>query len=197
LAVRAHDVCAADDQRRGASVVADGDPLVVGEQRGVRAKEAADAFGVMDGSVEVGVVADADGPVEDRSGDGAQEEFQQRPLRAIAAKREHEGAAEFGVAERHERVELGSAAGFFEFAGQVVDTALATGGVQVEDLFADADADVALAMIVFKDAVRQILKRESAAGDVGRGYPARPVPGFVEAHAPPPWKCFSRLCQHS
>ena len=63
LAARALEVLAADADRRGAAVIADRHPLVVGHQRVVGAEQLADRGRVMDAGVEVGVVADAAGHV--------------------------------------------------------------------------------------------------------------------------------------
>jgi hypothetical protein len=58
LAVGAADGRAGGDDGGGAAVVADGDVLVVGQERVVGAEHRADIGGVVDGGVEVGVVAD-------------------------------------------------------------------------------------------------------------------------------------------
>ena len=56
-------------------MVADGDVFVVGEKRLVGAEELADAGGVVDGGVEVGVVGDVDGFEESGAGDGVEGGF--------------------------------------------------------------------------------------------------------------------------
>jgi chloramphenicol 3-O-phosphotransferase len=57
----ATDCGAAHDQRRCTTVIADGHVFVVGEEWILRTEETADACGVMDGGVEVGVVGRFDG----------------------------------------------------------------------------------------------------------------------------------------
>src|SRR5438552_2162029 len=52
------DISAADNNRRRASVIRDGDVLVVREKRIIRTKDLADIRGVIDRRIEVGVVAD-------------------------------------------------------------------------------------------------------------------------------------------
>src|SRR5487761_2507054 len=49
----------ADNNRRGTAMIPDRNVLIVGQQRVVGSKQFPDARGVMDGGVEVGVVADA------------------------------------------------------------------------------------------------------------------------------------------
>ena len=61
LSVGATDVGSAEHQRRGAAVIGDGHPFVVGQERIVGAEELADVRGVVDGGVEVGVVVNCDG----------------------------------------------------------------------------------------------------------------------------------------
>src|SRR5207244_12893812 len=61
---------AADHDRRRAAVIADGDVLIVREQRVVRTKHAADVRRAMNGRVEVRVVADMDGRGEPDDGKG-------------------------------------------------------------------------------------------------------------------------------
>jgi hypothetical protein len=56
----------------GAPVISDGDVFVVGEERLVGAEELADAGGVVDGGVEVGVVGDVDWLEERGAGDGVE-----------------------------------------------------------------------------------------------------------------------------
>ncbi len=58
LPAGAPDLRSADHDGGGAAMVADGNVLVVGQQRVVGAEQPADACGVIDGGVEVGVVAD-------------------------------------------------------------------------------------------------------------------------------------------
>src|SRR5690242_5470681 len=58
LTLRTLEALTADTDRGGATVIADGHPLVVRHQRLVGAKQLADCSRVMDAGVEVGVVTD-------------------------------------------------------------------------------------------------------------------------------------------
>ena len=69
LAARPHDVGAADDDRAGAAVVADGQPAPVREQRlRVRPEHPPQVRRVLERRVEVDVVGDREGQVERRVG---------------------------------------------------------------------------------------------------------------------------------
>ena len=104
------DRVAADDDRGGSAVIADGDVFVVGEKRLVGAEELTYAVGVVDGGVEVGVVGDVDGFFEGRSGDGVEGGFGFFLVLGLCVGVEEggEGLAEESpglVALGHERIE--------------------------------------------------------------------------------------------
>ena len=107
----------------GAAVIADGDVLVVGEERLVGAEELAGARGVMDGGVEVGVVGDVNWLVEGRAGDGMEGGFGLFSLFGfyVGVQEGREGFAEespgFG-ALGHEQVEGWGLTGFGERWGE-------------------------------------------------------------------------------
>src|SRR5579871_195913 len=61
LAMRALDFRSTDNDRRGTSVIADGNVFVIWQQRVIGAEHAADVGRVKDGGVEIGVVANVDG----------------------------------------------------------------------------------------------------------------------------------------
>jgi hypothetical protein len=90
-------------------VIANGNVLVVGEKRLIGAEELADAGGVVDGGVEIGVVGNVDWLDEGRSGDGVECRF--GGLSAlwlrIGMKQVRDGFAKQRpgtMAKRHERV---------------------------------------------------------------------------------------------
>ena len=72
-------------------MVADGQVFVVGKKRLIGAEEVADAGGVVDGGVEVGVVGDVDRPAEGGAGDGME-----RAFGCLPAVRVYVGVEEFG-----------------------------------------------------------------------------------------------------
>ena len=128
-------------------MIADGDVFVVGEKRLVGTEELADAGGVVDGGVEVGVVGDVDGLGEGCAGDGVESGF--GCLAAVGVlvgvEERGEGFAEERpgtMAERHERIEDGGLAGFDEGWGE---QAGGGAGVEVEEVSADGDAEMLLA----------------------------------------------------
>ena len=154
-------------------MVADGQVFVVGEERLVGAKELADASGVVDGGVEVGVVGDVDGSAEGRSCNGVE-----GGLGCFSAVRffvgveeRSEGFAEEcpgAMAERHKRIEDGSLAGFDQGWGE---QAGGCAGVEIEEVGADGDTEV-LAVFDFEGSVGEMGEREICRGFVGFGEPA-------------------------
>ena len=131
-------------------MVADGEPGVVGEQRGVGAEELADVGGVVEGGVEVGVVFGGYGLVEDRSGGGEHERGYEALLVGVAARAGLDSDKEFGealaesrpccVANAHERVERGGRAGGLDVEREGGEEVVGLELVEVEDEGADAYA---------------------------------------------------------
>ncbi len=129
-------------------MIADGDVFVVGQERIVGTEELADARGVMDGGVEVGVVADLGGKLHLHIAHGNEHRLQARFCGGIPSARgeqRRDSAAERRPgcgAERHQ-------IGFRGFAAcrrrrrrkKFAEKALAGAGAQIEDLVADGDAD--------------------------------------------------------
>jgi hypothetical protein len=128
LAAGAEDFCTANDERGRAAVVADGDPLVVGEEGLVGAEELADVGGVMDGGVEVGVVLDGYRLEEDGVRHGEHQRGDEALLVGVAFGAVLNGFEEVeeALAERrpgartaaHEGVELRGGAGGLEVGGE-------------------------------------------------------------------------------
>mmetsp|Transcript_4941 Transcript_4941/g.17802 ORF Transcript_4941/g.17802 Transcript_4941/m.17802 type:complete len:315 (+) Transcript_4941:3963-4907(+) len=154
LALGPAQLGSADDDGAAAAVVADGHPLVVGQQRVVRAKQAADGTGMVDAGVEVGVVADVAGQRE--LGLGLGQELLHRGALFERVEQPVAQCAALAAGAGHQRVEVGDAP-----------------GGQVEDLVADADADTpGLQRAGTAEAAeRQVLQREVGGRVVGRGHP--------------------------
>ena len=173
LAGGTDDGDSAGDDGGGAAVVADGNVFVVGEKRLVGTEELADAGGVVDGGVEVGVVGDVDGSAEGRAGDGVEGGFGCLPaVRLFVGVEERgEGFAEErpgAMAEGQERIEDRSLTGFDQGWGE---QAGGGAGVEVEEVSADGDAEMLLAF-VFEGSVGQVGEREVCCGFIGFGEPA-------------------------
>ena len=154
-------------------MVADGNVFVVGEKRLIGTKELADAGGVVDGGVEVGVVGDVDGSAEGGSGDGVEGGFGCLPAvrLCVGVEKRGEGLAEERpgtMAERQEWIEDRSLTGFDQGWGE---QAGGGAGVEVEEVSADGDAEMLLAF-VFEGSVRQVREREVCGGLVGFREPA-------------------------
>ncbi len=131
-------------------MVADGNVFVVGQERLVGTEELADAGGVVDGGVEVGVVGDVDGLGEGRAGDGVEGGF--GCLSAVelfvGVEECSEGFAEERpgtMAERQERIEDRGLTGFDQGWGE---QAGGGAGVEVEEVGADGDAEMLLAFVI-------------------------------------------------
>ena len=206
LAQRAAYRRATDDKGRGPPVIADGHPLVVGQQRVVRAEQFAHRGGVVDAGVEVGVVADLTGQLHRAVGLRAQAGLQHGLQRAAFGQcRAQPGpqAASGGRAQAHEGVEVTAGQG-----GQPVAQGVGPGGIrrerprgravgeqrvlhqpQVQHLVTDGDAYAGRAGRVMRRHRRrreapegQVLNGEVGVLGVGRIHPAaqRGVVGGVE-----------------
>jgi hypothetical protein len=154
-------------------VIADGNVFVVGEERLIGTKELADAGGVVDGGVEVGVVGDVDRSAESRSGDGVEGGFGCLPAVGfhVGVKEGDEGFAKErpgAMAERHDWIEDRSLTGFNQ---GMREEAGGRAGVEVEQVNADGDTEVLLAF-VFEGAVGQVREGEVCGGFVGFREPA-------------------------
>ena len=149
-------------------MVADGNVFVVGEKRLIGTEELADAGGVVDGGVEVGVVGDVDGLSEGCAGDGMESGFG-----CLSAVRLFAGVEERGerfaeecpgaMAERHKRIEDGSLAGFDQGWGEQAGRGA---GVEVEEVSADGDAEMLLAFVI-EGSVGQVGEWEICGGFIG------------------------------
>ena len=89
--MRTLDGYAAREDGRGSSVIADGDVFVVGQERIVGTEETANACGVVDGGVEVGVVGDVGGLDDGRAGDGVEDGFGGVAVRGFGVRVEEFG----------------------------------------------------------------------------------------------------------
>ena len=174
---RPRELLARDADRRAAPVVADGHPLVVGQQRVVGAEHLADGGGVEDAGVEVGVVADAGGHrvfglgLRHQGGlpGGLAGGARAQAVRQRLAQR-HAGRAAPG----HQRVEaavLGAGQCGGGLAGELPRLHQRQ---QVDDLVADGRAGPERlgAAGAAEDAQRQVLDRKVGAVGVGAGHPA-------------------------
>ena len=133
----------------------------------------ADASGVVDGGVEVGVVGNLDGSAEGGAGQGVEGRFG-----CLPAVRVHVGVEELGegfaeerpgaMAERHQWIEDRSLTGFDqgwrEQAGR-------SAGVEVEEVSSDGDAEMLLAFII-EGPVGQVGEGEIGGGFIGFREPA-------------------------
>jgi hypothetical protein len=154
-------------------VIADGKVFVVGQKGLVGTEELADAGGVVDGGIEVGVVGDLDGSAEGGTGYGVEGSFD-----CLSAIRVHVGVEELGegfaeerpgaMAERQERIEDRSLAGFDQSWGKQAGR---RAGVEVEEVGAYGDTEMLLAF-VFEGSVRQVREGEVCGGLVGFREPA-------------------------
>ena len=154
-------------------MIADGDVFVVGEERLVGAEELADAGGVVDGGVEVGVVGDVDWLEEGGSGDGVEGGFGGLPAVGFGGGVEEvgEGFAEQrpgARAEGHEWIEDRGLAG----CGEAWREEAGCGAVvEVEQMGADGDAEVLLAFVL-EGSVGEVGQGKVGGGVVGCGEPA-------------------------
>jgi hypothetical protein len=128
-------------------MIADRDVFVVGEERLVGTEELADAGGVVDGGVEVGVVGDVDGFDESRTGDGVEGRFGCLPAAGfnVGGEQAGEGFAEQGpgaMAQRQEWVEGGRLAHAYEGWGKQTGGGA---GVEVKEMRPDGDAEMLFA----------------------------------------------------
>ena len=172
LAARAHEGRPGGHHRGRTAVVADRHPLVVRQQRVVRAEQLAHRRGVVDADVEVGVVADLAGQAQLHGGLRMQRRLPSGLLRAALAQSARERQAQGPALRGRQRQQAGHVG--------MVDQA---GGAQVQHLVADGNADApAILGMGAEAAERQVLQGEVAAGDMGAGHPAaqRGVVGLVE-----------------
>ena len=140
-------------------MIADGNVFVVGQERLVGAEELADAGGVVDGGVEVGVVGDVDGFDERGAGDGVEGGFGclsavwfrggwRRPVRVSRRS----------VQERGRGPSVGSGLGPGRLRQGWGEQIGCGAGVEVEQMSADGDAEVLLAF-----------ELEGSVGEMGQG----------------------------
>jgi len=152
-------------------VVADGKVLVVGEEGLVGAEELADAGGVVDRGVEVGVVGDVDGICQRGSGDGVEGSFGFFPVRRGCGEEVGHGVAEErpGLgAEGHQGVEHRGLAGGLEGGREEIGFGA---GMEVEEMGSDRNAEV-LPVFNLKGSVGEMGEGEVGGGIVGAGEPA-------------------------
>jgi hypothetical protein len=154
-------------------MVSNGNVLIVREKRLVGAKEMADTRGVVDRSVEVGVVGDVDRFDEGGAGDRVEGR-----LGCLSTARLFVSLQDTSeclakkcpglMAERHERVERWSLTGFDQSRGQQVGHGA---GMEVEEMNADSDAQV---LLTFKleGPEWQMREGEIGGGLIGFGKPA-------------------------
>ena len=173
LAGGTEDWDSAGDDGRRATVVADGNVFVVGEKRLFGTEELADAGGVVDGGVEVGVVGDVNGLDQGGPGDGVEGGF--GCLSAVGlfvgVEERGEGFAEERpgtMAERQKRIEDRSLAGFDKGWRKQAGRGA---GVEVEEVSADGDAEMLLAFVV-EGSVGQVGEGEVCGGFIGFREPA-------------------------
>ena len=173
MAVGTLDGDVAGKDRGSSSVIADGDVPVVWQERLVRTEETADAGGMVDGGVEVGVVGYVDGFEESGSGDGVKSRFGGLAVRWVgvdvkesgkSVSEERPGAWAVG----HEWVEDGSLAGGGEAGRQEAGFGA---GVEVEQVGSDSYAEARLT-VEFEGSVREMGQGEICCGNVCGGQPA-------------------------
>ena len=151
-------------------MVADGDVFVVGEKWLVGTEELADAGGVVDGGVEVGVVGDVDGFGQGGSGDRVQGGFgclSAVRLFVLMEERSERFAEECPgtMAEGQKWIQDWGLTGFDEACGEQAGLGA---GMEVEEVSADCDAEMLLAFVI-EGSVGEVCKGEVCFGFVGVG----------------------------
>ena len=187
LADRALEGLARDDDAGCTAVVADRNPLVVGQQRVVWAELLADVGGVVDGGVEIGVIANAGGHAVLRLCLRHQAGLPGALLGTASAQAARECQAQrapVARAQRHQAVELGLRTGLGGLQCVTLQSAGCGQLGQVQNLVANGDAAAHgfVAALAFEAGKRQILDGEIAAGGIGAGQPALQlwIVGFVQ-----------------
>ena len=148
---------------------------IVGRQGAVGAEQPADILGVDDRGVEVGVVADFDGQVQD--GVGQRHEGLRLGPRRVGAEDGADRApqaGERGRAQGQQGVENSRFAGGLDDRGRGVQETELAAAAKVQHLVADGHADARGlgAPAAAEDAQGQVLDGEVAAGVVGADHPA-------------------------
>ena len=154
-------------------MVADGNVFVVREEWLVGAEELADAGGVVDGGVEVGVIGDVDRLLKGRADDGVKGRFSL--FTKLGTGPDVEEGGELFAEEspgfrplRHQQIErwglAGSGQGWREQTG-------GSAGVEVEEVRADGDAEVLL-IFYCEGAVGEMSQGKVSGGVVCVGEPA-------------------------
>ncbi len=146
-------------------MIADGNVLVVGQQRIVGAEQFADIGGVMDADVEIGVVRDARGQVQRGFGHRHQQRFDLRALGRAFGQERGDTAA-----QRAARAGTQGQQGIERFAGsgaggvQRIAFEQGRGGqrAEVEDHVPDGDAAPGSFIAAREDAEGQVLDRKIA-----------------------------------
>ncbi len=164
-------------------MISDGDVLVVGEERLVRAEELADAGGVVDGGVEVGVVGDVDWFEKRGASDGVECCFGGLTAGWFGGCVK-EGCEDFpkqcpsAWAEGHEWIQDWGLAG----SGYASREKLGCGAlVEVEQMSANGDTKVRLAFTL-KGSVGEVGQREAICLIIGCGEPALVCGGSSLGH---------------
>ncbi len=163
LAIGAPHRCAGHIDGRSATVIADGDVLVVRQQRIVRAEQLADVVGVMDADIEVGVVAypgrqmhpTAIRRLQQRLAHALQllaplAVFRQQVLQRLAQRLARR------CAQVEEDVEAAGAGGLRRLGGLSFEQPCLAGNAQVEDAVAHRDTAARLPTVATEDAQRQV-----------------------------------------
>jgi hypothetical protein len=187
LAQRAMEAGAADGDRRRAAVVADRQPLEIGQHGRVGLEQAARVQCVIGGREEVGVVADVGGQRMGRFTLGQQAVVQPIGLghrvAQQARQRQPQGRPR-GRPLGHQRVQRRAAGLLGRFLRGAAKGAARDGCRQVQDHVADGHAHAPRlgASYTAEDAVWQVLDREVAARVVGGCHPAAQggIVGLVE-----------------
>ena len=173
------NLLAGDADRGAASVVADGQPFVVGQQRLVGPEQPAHRRGMVNRGVEIGEVADGRGKRVFRQRLGHEAAFEgglvlrslEQPVEHGVAKRTPGGGPEL-----HQPVELRAGAGGHRGASRLVEPeGDGAEKAQVQHLIPDRDAAAKRLSgpSPAKHGERQILKRKAALRTVRRRHPAR------------------------
>ncbi|SPE17970.1 exported hypothetical protein [Candidatus Sulfotelmatomonas gaucii] len=163
LAAWPADLSTAHDDRRSSAVIPDRNIFVIREQRIVGTKEFADARGMVDGCVEVGVVADCRRKLHGCIAHGNQQGFDAIlgfTSGLLCAKERGELAAHRGPgrgAKSHERIEPIGTAGGERLLMQRGEQARLRAAIQIKDPVAYRNAD-AVPVSVAKNTEWKVLK---------------------------------------
>ena len=176
-------------------MIADGQMLIGGAKRSVGPEKLPDVGGVVNRRVEVRIVANRRRQLHRDIRHRHQHPFDESSAGRLAQLVGHQRtqALRGCRSERHQPIQRRPGTAHLQLRRQRLQQAAGRGGVQIEDLIPDRNADVVFAVLL-KDPIRQVRQWKITSRLIRRLHPALRVGQRYSACG---LKCFFSPCQHS